>query len=420
MSAAQPGPAFGAGNPFANPAFLANPYPVYALLRATTPVFRPPIPGYEGPGAAILTRYADVEAVLRDPRFSVDRTRAHLFQAFADRFPRQLLQGPDGFRTMLMMDPPDHTRLRHLVNRAFTPRRVEERLAPRVEALVDELLGAMSERGEVDVMRDFAEPLPAIVIAELLGVPAADHRQFKQWSSELLAEGPARAFEPGAQERTAALFGRLREYMRGIVAERREAPGEDLISALVEAQEERDALSEGELISTSLLLLIAGHETTTNLIGNGLLALLRNPAQLERLRSEPALLENAIEELLRYDSPVQATVRITTEDVAIGDAVIPKDAATLVLLGAANRDPAAFAEPDRLDLARENVRHLSFGLGTHFCLGAGLARLEARTAFRGLLARFPRMSLATEAPEYRPNPFLRGLRSLPVRLGPLS
>jgi cytochrome P450 len=204
--------------------------------------------------------------------------------------------------------------------------------------------------------------------------------------------------------------------VRGIVTERRKAPGEDLISGLIEAQAERDALTDGELISTSLLLLIAGHETTSNLIGNGLLALLRNPDQLERLRREPALLENAIEELLRYDSPVQATIRIATEDVAIAGAEIPKDAVSLVLLGAANRDPAAFAEPDRLDLARENMRHLSFGLGTHFCLGAGLARLEARTAFRGLLERFPRMTLATDVAEYRPNPFLRGLKSLPVRL----
>lgn len=415
---AAPSFAPGVGNPLANPAFVANPYPVYALLRATTPVLRPPIPGYEGPGAAVLTRYADVESVLRDPRFSVDRTRAHLFQAFSDRFPRQLLEGPEGFRSMLMMDPPDHTRLRHLVSRAFTPRRVEERLRPRIEALVGELLDAVttSGRDELDVMRDFAEPLPAIVIAELLGVPAADHRQFKQWSSELLAEGPGRAFQPGAQERTAALFARLREYVRGIVAERRKAPGEDLISGLIEAQAERDALSEGELVSTSLLLLIAGHETTTNLIGNGLLALLRHPDQLERLRREPGLLENAIEELLRYDSPVQATVRIATEDVEIGGAVIPKDAAALVLLGAANRDPAVFTEPDRLDLARGNVRHLSFGLGTHFCLGAGLARLEARTAFRGLLDRFPQLTLASEAPEFRPNPFLRGLKALPVRL----
>ncbi len=400
-----------------NPALLANPYPLYAMLRAASPQFRPPIPGYEGPGAVVLTRYADVEAVLRDPRMSVDRTRAHLVKAFADRFPRQLLEGPDAFRSMLMMDPPDHTRLRHLVNRAFTPRRVEERLAPRIEALVDELLAPHRPGGELDVMRDFAEPLPAIVIAELLGVPARDHRQFKQWSSELLAEGPARAFEPGAQERTTALFARLREYMRSIVAERRRAPGEDLISALIEAQAERDALSEVELVSTSLLLLIAGHETTTNLIGNGLLALLRHPDQLARLRREPDF-GNAIEELLRYDSPVQATIRIATEDVAIGETggVIPKDAVTVTLLGAANRDPAVFPEPDRLDLARENVRHLSFGLGTHFCLGAGLARLEARLAFEGLLARFPRMTLATDAPEYRPNPFLRGLRSLPVRL----
>jgi len=408
-------PGFGTGNPFANPAFLANPYPVYALLRATSPVFRPPIPGYEGPGAVVLTRYQDVELVLRDPRFSVDRARAHLFHVFSDRFPRQLIEGPDGFRTMLMLDPPDHTRLRQLVSRAFTPRRVEERLAPRIEALVEELLAPARERGELDVMRDFAEPLPAIVIAELLGVPAKDHRQFKQWSSELLAEGPARAFEPGAQERTTALFGRLREYMRGIVAERRRAPGEDLISGMIEAQQEQGALTEGELISNSLLLLIAGHETTTNLIGNGLLALLRHPEQVERLRREPALLDNAIEELLRYDSPVQATLRIATEDVALGGATISKDAAVIVLLGAANRDPAEFPEPDRLDLARENVRHLSFGLGTHFCLGAGLARLEARLAFRGLLA-LPKLGLAAAAPEYRPNPFLRGLRSLPVSL----
>ncbi len=403
-------------NPFANPAFVANPYALYAMLRTTNPVFRPPIPGYEGPGAAILTRYADVEAVLRDARFSVDRTRAHLFEAFADRFPRRLLQGPDGFRSMLMMDPPDHTRIRHLVNRAFTPRRVEERLRPRIEALVDEMIAGIRERGEFDLMRDFAEPLPAIVIAELLGVPAEDHRQFKQWSSELLAEGPGRAFEPGAQERSVALFERLREYMRGIVAERRRAPGDDLISGLIEAQAERDALSEGELISTSLLLLIAGHETTTNLIGNGLLALLRHPDQLARLRAEPERLDPAVEELLRYDSPVQATVRIATEDVKIDGIVIPKHAATLVVIGAANRDPAVFPEPDRLDLGRENLRHLSFGLGTHFCLGAGLARLEARTAFRGLLT-LPDLALATETPEYRPNPFLRGLRSLPLRVG---
>jgi cytochrome P450 len=416
--AAAPAP-FGAGNPFTNPAFVANPYPVYALLRASNPVFQPSIPGYEGPGVTVLTRYAEVEAVLRDARFSVDRTRADLFRAFADRVPQQLLEGSGGFRrSLLMTDPPDHTRLRQLVSRAFTPRRVEERLRPRVEALVDELLGALAGRDAFDVMREFAEPLPAIVIAELLGVPSEDHRQFKQWSSALIAEGPGRAFQSGAPERMAALLERLREYMRGIVAERRRAPGEDLISGLIGAQLERDALSEDELISTSLLLLIAGHETTTNLIGNGLLALLRNPEQWERLRREPALLENAIEELLRYDSPVQATVRIATEDVALGDRVVRKGGAALVSIGAANRDPAVFPEPDRLDVARENVRHLSFGHGTHFCLGAGLARLEARTAFRGLLARFPRLALASDAPapEYRPNPFLRGLTALQVRV----
>src|SRR5512134_682620 len=236
----------GTASPFANPAFLANPYPLYAMLRASSPVLRPPIPGYEGPGAVVLTRYADVEAVLRDPRFSVDRTRADLVRAFSDRFPRQLLEGPDGFRTMLMMDPPDHTRLRHLVSRAFTPRRVEERLRPRIEALVDELLDAMSEREEVDVMRDFAEPLPAIVIAELLGVPAEDHRQFKQWSSELVSGlSPANPLETLARlERGLAP---LLAYLRAIIAERRREPRDNLISAMIAAQEECSALSDAEL-----------------------------------------------------------------------------------------------------------------------------------------------------------------------------
>ena len=409
MAAAAPATPF--PNPFANPQLLADPYPLYAMLRANNPVFRVPIPDPESPGLFVLTRHADVHAVLRDARFSVDRRRAAIVQANRERLPTQLIEGPGSLRSMLLMDPPDHTRVRGLVNKAFTPRRVAE-LAPRIEQLVDELLEEAAGGGGFDVISDFAEPLPAIVIAELLGVPASDHRTFKQWSSDLinaLGRGPF-----GAAEAIEAKIEPILAYLREAIAERRRQPGEDLISGMIEAQQERDALSDAELLSNSFLLLLAGHETTTNLIGNGTLALLRHPEELARLRAEPELLENAVEELLRYDSPVQATARVPGEDVALGDSILPKGALCITLLGAANRDPQLFAEPDRLDLARAEARqHLSFGFGTHFCLGAGLARLEGRIAFRRLLARFGALELAGEAP-LRPNFFLRGRSALPV------
>jgi cytochrome P450 len=262
------------------------------------------------------------------------------------------------------------------------------------------------------VIGDFAAPLPAIVIAELLGVPAEDHRRFKQWSSELIAATPVA--DPSRIPLFQQALERILDYMRGIIAERRRAPGADLISGMIEAQEERDALSDAELLATSNLLLIAGHETTTNLIGNGLLALLRHPAELARLRANPGLLPGAIEELLRYDSPVQATARVATEDVTLGAETVTKGALLFTLIGAANRDPEVFPEPDRLDVGREDNRHLSFGFGAHYCLGANLARLEAEVAFRALLDRFPKLALETEQVQYRPNPFLRGLVSLPV------
>jgi cytochrome P450 len=402
-------------NPFANPQLLADPYPLYAMLRQASPVFRAPVPGHDGPGLWILTRHAEVHAVLRDARFSVDRRRAALVRAFRDRLPVQLIEGPGALRSMLFMDPPDHTRVRGLVSKAFTPRRAAS-LAPRIEALVDGLLADMAGRAEVDLIRDLAEPLPAVVIAELLGVPAEDHRLFRSWSSALVnavGRGPA-----GAADEVQACVEPITAYLRDVIAARRRAPGDDLISAMIQAQEERDALSDAELLSTSFLLLLAGHETTTNLIGNGTLALLRHPDELARLRRGPELLEGAIEELLRFDSPVQATARIPLEDVVIGGQSVPKESLVMTVLGAANRDPAVFEEPDRLDLGRGDARqHLSFGFGTHFCLGAGLARLEARIAFRGLLDRFPRLALAgSEPPPRRPNFFLRGLASLPVAL----
>jgi cytochrome P450 len=417
MAAAAPPLPASFQNPFANPQLLADPYPVYAMLRQASPVFRVPIPGHDGPGLWVLTRHADVHAVLRDGRFSVDRRNAALVRAFRERLPVQLIEGPGALRSMLFMDPPDHTRVRGLVSKAFTPRRAAA-LAPRIEVLVDGLLDDLAARsgGEIDLIRDLAEPLPAVVIAELLGVPPEDHRVFRGWSSALVnavGRGPA-----GAPEEVQARVEPITAYLGEVIAERRRAPGDDLISAMIQAQEERDALSDAELLATSFLLLLAGHETTTNLIGNGTLALLRHPGELARLCAEPGLLENAIEELLRYDSPVQATARIPLEDVVIGGLSVPKESLVMTVLGAANRDPAVFEAPDRLDVGRGEARqHLSFGFGTHFCLGAGLARLEARIAFEKLLARFPRLAPAgSEPPPRRPNFFLRGLASLPVRV----
>ena len=403
----------GLPNPFQNPQLLADPYPLLAMLRANNPVFRAPIPGHDGPGVWLLTRYADCHDVLRDAErcFSADRRTAAIVQENIDRLPVSVLGGPEGLRSMLLMDPPDHTRVRGLVNKAFTPRRVAG-LGPRIEKLVGELLDEAEAAGEFDLIHDFAEPLPAIVIAELLGVPAGDHRRFRRWSSQLiglLGRGPWES-APDFEEALKPLL----DYLRAAIAERRAAPGDDLISAMIQAQEERDALTDQELLATSFLLLLAGHETTTNLIGNGTYALLRNPEQLERLRQEPELVDNAVEELLRFDTPVQATARVTLRDVEIGGQPIARDALVFTLIGAANRDPAVYDEPDRLDLARPDIRHLSFGFGTHFCLGAPLARLEARHAFRALASRYPALRLATDEPERRPNPLLRGFKALPV------
>jgi cytochrome P450 len=252
------------------------------------------------------------------------------------------------------------------------------------------------------------------VIAELLGVPAADHKQFKQWSGELVAAGAGDPF--GAREAFEGALAKLLDYLRGVIAERRREPRDDLISAMIEAQEERDALSDAELLATSNLLLIAGHETTTNLVGNGTLALLRHPDELARLRAEPGLLRSAIEELLRYDSPVQGTARVAREAIALDRATIPEGALVLAGIGAANRDPAVFADPDRLDVGRRDNHHLSFGFGAHFCLGAPLARLEAEVVFGALLARLPDLALDEASPPVqRRNLILRGLEALHVR-----
>jgi cytochrome P450 len=390
---------------------LENPYPIYSVMRTVRPVLEVPVPGFAGPGMWLLTRYRDVHGVLRDPRFSVERVRAPLVRDNLDRLPQFLRQSAQGLRSMLIMDPPDHTRVRKLVNKAFTPKRIAA-LRGHIEALVRTLLDEALARGRFDLIHDLAEPLPAIVIAELLGVPAEDHRQFREWSSALIA-GIA---SPSAEARQAAnaagqsLFG----YLADTIAARRREPRDDLISAMIQAQEERDALSDAELLATSNLLLLAGHETTTNLIGNGTLALLREPDEWRRLCADPGLLPSAVEELLRFDGPVQATVRVALEDVAIDEHRIPEGALVMVSIGAANHDPAVFERPDELDLARDPNPHLAFGFGTHFCLGAPLARLEAALAFEALTRRIPGLTLLDDNPRYRPNPVLRGLEALEV------
>jgi len=352
--------------------------------------------------AWLLARYADVVASLTDARFSADRTK----QGLPDAPENQLA------RSMLLSDPPDHTRLRALVSKAFTPRMVEQ-LRPRIVAIVGELLDRMAEKTATpDLISDFAYPLPVVVIAELLGVPAEDRVKFHQWSGVLAASLDPLVSMELANQVPVAREG-LHEYLRGIIAERRSQPRADLISELVAVEERGDALSEPELVVMCTLLLIAGHETTVNLIGNGMYALLRHPDQLAQLRSDPSLVGSAVEELLRYDSPVQMTGRIALEPVEIGGHEIKTGQWILPLLGAANHDPAQFDDPESLNLKRTPNPHVAFGRGIHFCLGSPLARLEGQIAIGMLVRRFPNLGLAG-VPVRRQQITLRGLQSLPI------
>jgi len=393
------------------PGFATDPYTRYARLRREDPVHELEMATLR---CFIVTRYDDVVAVLRDPAYSAAK--------FPERMIADAMAGPDqSFAAlaravsgmMLIKDPPDHTRLRALVSKAFTPR-VVEGLRQRVEAIVDELLDRAATAGGMDAIREFAAPLPVIVIAELLGVPAADREKFKRWSDEMVPFIDGTLREAGLVEAARGAQA-LEAYFREFIAARRKDPRGDLMSGLIAAHERDDALSEIELVSTAILLLGAGHETTTNLIGNGLLALLRDPGERALLRREPGLAKNAVEELLRYDSPVQLTSRLPRQDVTLRGRRIPAGIEVNVVLGAANRDPLQFPEADRLDLARVDNRHVAFGHGPHFCLGAPLARLEAQVAFSRLVERFPSLSAAGEEASWRPGLVLRGLRALPVR-----
>ena len=393
-----------------SPEFQANPFPVYDTIRREDPVHY-----FERFDSWVVVRYADVVDILRDPRFIVTNLGDNQDMIEAAKHLPGLEAVLEGFRNMMLFqNAPNHTRLRGLVNKAFTPR-VVERLRPRVEEIVASLLDEIDGAESADLIADFAVPLPVIVIAELLGVPAADRARFKAWSAHLAValDGTVRMEGLSGAAKAAV---ELLEYLENIVAERRAEPRADLISGLIGAQEADDALSEAELLSTCVLLLIAGHETTTNLIGNGVHALLEHPTELERLRREPGLIKTAVEELLRYDSPVQTTSRYPADDLEFEGRKFRARQEINLMLGAANRDPAQFARPDSVDVGREDNHHLAFGHGAHFCIGAPLARLEGQIAIGELLRRFPKLSPGAAEPTRRSGIVLRGFTSLPVRL----
>ena len=384
--------------------FMQNPYAVYDRLRAEGPVSRAAMPG--GYPVWVITRYADARAALADPRLVKDWRKLSPGSAAGPD------DGPAALGThMLSTDPPDHDRLRRLVTKAFTARRIEQ-LRPRVTEITASLLDAMPAGDQVDLLETFAFPLPIIVICELLGIPDSDRADFRAWTQAILSTGHT-SDRPG----TAAM--EMAGYFTALVADKRAHPADDLLSALIAARDAGDGLSERELLGMLFLLLVAGHETTVNLIGSGTLTLLLSPGEIARLRADRSLLPGAVEELLRYTSPVNhATFRFTAEPVEVGGTLIPAREAVLVAIGSANRDPGRYPAPDRLDVGRDAGGSLAFGHGIHHCLGAPLARMEGEIAFGGLLSRFPGMTLAVppESLRWRPSTLIHGLETLPVRL----
>lgn len=391
------------------PAYRANPRPLYTRLRQESPLVRVEDKG-QGFSFWLVTRYQDVVELMRDPRLA--KSGARLSEQARQRF--FPLQHEALARHMLNADPPDHTRLRSLVSQAFTPRRVEA-LRPRIYALASELLSAALAQGRVDFMEAFAFPLPITVIAELLGVPAEDQGQFRAWTTALFTSP-----ESGSREPMVAAGMSFLQYFMGLLARRRSEPGEDLISALLAVEEQGDRLSEEELLAMLFLLLAAGYETTVTLLGGGLLALLQHPEQLQRLREEPGLVPSAVEELLRYTSPVEvSTARFTLEETELFGQRVAAEELVAAGLMSANHDPQLFPEPERLEVGRTPNKHVAFGFGAHHCLGAALVRLEATVALELLLERVPRLRLATEPEKltWRHSLLTRGLEQLPVELG---
>ncbi|MBR1131686.1 cytochrome P450 [Bradyrhizobium iriomotense] len=399
------------GDPLFNPLspdFIRDPYPHYDRLRAIDPIHVTPF------GQFVASRHADVSLVMRDKRFGKD-----FAERSRRRYSEKIMDEPV-FRnlghTMLQADPPDHTRLRGLVVKAFTARRVED-MRPRIQEVVDQTLDAMVDRGQMDLIRDFAFRLPVTIICDMLGIPEEHREGFHKGSSDGVRILDPVPLTPDEIKQGNARNLMAQMYFQQLFELRRRNPGDDLTTQLVQAEEDGNKLTNEELTANIMLLFVAGHETTVNLIGNGLLALHRNPDQLALLKARPELMTNAIEEFLRYDSSVQMTGRVALEDIEdLGGRQIPKGETVLCLLGSANRDPAVYPDrPDRLDVTRANVKPLSFGGGIHFCLGAQLARIEAEIAIATLLRRLPNLRIDdVENPKWRPTFVLRGLTQLPA------
>jgi cytochrome P450 len=389
-----------------DPSVKADPYPTYARLQSMGPILPTALGGW------LLTRHAEVFAVLRDTRFSSSSRHQGGYDQFVE-LARQLglsdLQDLMG-RVMLFADPPDHTRLRRIVGKAFTARAVEE-MRPRIAAIVDRMLDAVAPDGGADLVQALAFPLPVTVISDMLGVPEEDHETLRSWTAEAVkALDPSddmTVFFPAAEA-----IRELRSYFDELVDRRRRAPGPDLLSALIAAEDDGDRLSHEELLDTAILLFGAGHETTVNLIAGGALNLLRHPEELARLRADTTLVTTAVEELLRFGPPVQFTARIATADVEVAGQPIASGTEVVALIAGANRDPDVFDDPGRLDIGRRDNRHLSFGGGIHHCLGAPLARIEGQEAIGRLVRRFPDVALAEPDIEWKPTSTLRGPRRL--------
>jgi cytochrome P450 len=387
------------------PEILADPYPLYRRLRSEDPVHWDPYLH-----AWVVTRYADVVSVLQ--RFSADRTPTP--ERLAAMGMEQL--SPIArvmVKQMLFLDPPQHSRIRGLAAVAFTPRRVEV-LRNRIQEITEDLIDQVERRGEMEVMDALANPLPAIVTAGLLGVPTRDHDRLKNWSQDFAEVLGNFQHNPDRAARVLSSLEEMTAYFRDAVRAEASRPTEGLVNALTTAEVDGDRLTEDEVIANVIVTMVGGQETTTNLIGNGLLTLLRNPDQLDRLRADPSMIPSAVEELLRYESPSQHTARLAPNDIEVGGQLIRERQAVIAVMGAANRDPERFSEPDRLDLTREDNRHLAFGWASHFCFGAPLARIEGQIAFATLLRRLPGLRLQPGPISWRQNMGLRGLTALRV------
>ena len=390
--------------------FAADPYPGWARMRKNTPVCPVSSPRFD---SYLITRFDDAKAALTDPRLSKD------LYGPGQHYVRIFGPNSEGLnKNMLNSDPPEHTRLRRLVSQAFAPRGIEA-LRPRVAEIVDSLLDKIIPQGQSDLMRDFAIPLPMMVICELLGIPETDHGRVLDWTQVIRTSGSSSRSREEDRAAVQEAQLRLHHYLADLVQAKRARPADDMISALIDACDQDGKLSERELVSTTFLLLFAGHQTTADFIGNATVALLTNPDQLELLRTKPELLPSAIEELLRFDGPLPvASPRIATEDVEYRGVRIPRGSIVGVVINAANHDPEHFADPDRLDLCRVRGPHIGFGHGVHYCLGISLARMEAQVGIGALLRRLPELRLGVPVDELRrlpaASPF-RGLLELPVR-----